>query len=270
MITLENPAMIIMRLGVAPRNPTCHRSGAIHHLTAILDKGYRMNLIQSNSVTMSSLELADLTGKAHKHVLVDIRSMLTELEIDWAGLSAQYQDSTGRWLPCFNLDRELTDTLLTGYSAKMRLAVIRRWRELEEGQSPKLPQTFSEALRLAAEQAEQIEQQQLLIEQQKPAVEFVEKYVDGTGLKGFRQVAKLLQAKEHQFREFLVDQKIQYRLGGEWCAYQNHIEAGRFEVKTGTAQNSEHVFNEAKFTPKGVNWIAGIWAQHNIKSNDHE
>jgi hypothetical protein len=59
---------------------------------------------------------------------------LKELEIDWADCSAQYQDSTGRSLPCFNLNRELTDTLLTGYSAKMRLAVIRRWHELEHQQ----------------------------------------------------------------------------------------------------------------------------------------
>lgn len=84
--------------------------------------------------TMSSREIAKLTGKAHKHVLVDVRSMLKELEIDWADCSAQYQDSTGRSLPCFNLNRELTDTLLTGYSAKMRLAVIRRWHELEKQQ----------------------------------------------------------------------------------------------------------------------------------------
>lgn len=82
--------------------------------------------------TMSSREIAKLTGKAHKHVLADIRSMLTDLEIDWADCSAQYLDSTGRKLPCFNLNRDLTDTLLTGYSAKMRLAVIRRWRELEQ------------------------------------------------------------------------------------------------------------------------------------------
>ncbi len=84
--------------------------------------------------TMSSREIAKLTGKAHKHVLSDIRSMLKELEIDWADCSAQYQDSTGRSLPCFNLNRELTETLLTGYSAKMRLAVIRRWHELEKQQ----------------------------------------------------------------------------------------------------------------------------------------
>ncbi|WP_265534980.1 Rha family transcriptional regulator [Pseudomonas saponiphila] len=86
---------------------------------------------QNVARTMSSVEIAELTGKLHKNVLADIRSMLAELEIDSAEFSAQYKDSTGRFLPCFNLNREMTDTLLTGYSAKMRLAVVRRWRELE-------------------------------------------------------------------------------------------------------------------------------------------
>ncbi|ROL75728.1 phage antirepressor protein [Pseudomonas protegens] len=91
----------------------------------------RFQSSQNVARTMSSVEIAELTGKLHKNVLADIRSMLAELEIDSADFSAQYKDSTGRFLPCFNLDREMTDTLLTGYSAKMRLAVVRRWRELE-------------------------------------------------------------------------------------------------------------------------------------------
>lgn len=218
-----------------------------------------MQLINQNSVTMCSLELADLTGKLHKNVLADIRAMFAELEIDSAGFSAQYSDSTGRSLPCFNLDRDLTDTLLTGYSAKMRLAVIRRWRELEEGMSPKLPQTFSEALRLAAEQAEQIEQQQILIEQQRPAVEFVDNYVQSTGLMGFRQVAKLLQANERKFRQILLDKDICYYLGGSLTPKAPHIAAGRFEVKTGTNEHNDHTFTQLKFTPKGVEWISDIW-----------
>ena len=55
-----------------------------------------------------------------------------------------------------------------------------------------------------------------------------------------------------------------YRLGGEWHAYQNHIDAGRFDVKTGSS-DSGHAFNQTKFTPKGVNWIAGLWAQYNLQ-----
>ena len=91
----------------------------------------RFGSSENVSQTMSSVEIADLTGKLHKNVLADIRSMLAELEIDSAEFSAQYKDGTGRSLPCFHLSREMTDTLLTGYSAKMRLAVVRRWRELE-------------------------------------------------------------------------------------------------------------------------------------------
>ncbi len=231
-----------------------------------------MNLIKSNSVTMSSVEIADLVGKRHDNVKRTIEDLAAsgvvhpQSEDEWSTDKLDRPRSTRIYRVCKRDSYVIVAQLSPEFTARL----VDRWQELEDAQPVKLPQTFSEALRLAAEQAEQIEQQQLLIEQQKPAVEFVEKYVDGTGLKGFRQVAKLLQAKEHQFREFLVDQKIQYRLGGEWYAYQNHIEAGRFEVKTGTAQNSEHVFNEAKFTPKGVNWIAGLWAQHNIRSADHE
>lgn len=103
--------------------------------------------------TMSSLEIAELTGKAHKNVLADIRTMLDELELSWADFSAQYKDSTGRSLPCFNLDREMTDTLLTGYSAKMRLAVVKRWRELEAQAQPAAPADLSklEILQMALE-----------------------------------------------------------------------------------------------------------------------
>lgn len=215
---------------------------------------------------MSSLEIAELTNKAHKNVLADIRSMFSELEMDWAGYSAQYQDSTGRSLPCFNLNRDLTDTLLTGYSAKMRLAVIQRWRELESQQAITLP-NFNDPAASARAWAEQFElskaaQEALAIA--APKVEFVDKYVDSTGLKGFRQTAKLLDANEARFRDFLIDKKIMYRMGGEWQAYQQHIDAGRFQVKTGSSE-SGHAFNQTKFTAKGVNWIAGLWAQNNLR-----
>ncbi|WP_288501673.1 Rha family transcriptional regulator [uncultured Pseudomonas sp.] len=109
--------------------------------------------------TMSSLEIAELTGKAHKNVLADIRAMLDELELSWADFSAQYKDSTGRSLPCFNLDREMTETLLTGYSAKMRLAVIKRWRELEAQVAMALPD-FTNPAAAARAWADQVEQKQ--------------------------------------------------------------------------------------------------------------
>lgn len=111
------------------------------------------------------------------------------------------------------------------------------------------------------------EERRLLVQQQleeaKPKAEFVDRYVNvGTGSKTFRQVAKLLDAKERDLRQFLQDRRVMYRLNGEWVAYQQHIDADRFETRTSQAENG-HVFNQAKFTPKGVAWIAELWSKRN-------
>ena len=97
-----------------------------------------------------------------------------------------------------------------------------------------------------------------------PKVAFVDKYVAGNGNKTFRQVAKLLQIKEYKFREFLESNRIMYKLNGEWTAYQNHVDAKRFHVKTGVS-DSGHAFNHALFTPKGIEWIAGELAKFNLR-----
>ncbi len=214
------------------------------------------------AVTMTSREIAELTGKEHKHVLADIRGMLEELGIDGPEFRRIYFDSMNRQQTEFALDRELTDTLLAGYSTKMRNIIIKRWHELEAATktTQKLPQTYIEALEdlVASKKAEQAAVQQLAIA--APKVEFVDRYVDATGLKGFRQVAKLLEIKEPEFRAFLSIHNIMYMLGGEWHAFQNHIDAGRFSEKTGVAEGSGHAYNTCKFTPKGVAWIAGLMA----------
>jgi len=94
--------------------------------------------------------------------------------------------------------------------------LVDRWQELEAELAaqtqPVVPKTLSAALRLAADQADQIEQQQVALALTAPMVAFVDKYVDTINLRGFRQVAKLLKANEARLREFLVDQRIMYRL----------------------------------------------------------
>ena len=224
---------------------------------------------QSKTVarTMSSREIAELTGKRHDNVKADIRNMLSDLKEDVLTFQGIYLDSMNRQQTEYLLDREHTDCLLTGYSAAMRMAVIKRWRELEGGRVIATLPDFSNPAAAARAWAEQFELQQqasqALIEA-APKIQFVDRYVEATGLKGFRQTAKLLKANESRFREFLLDKKIMYRMGGEWQAYQPHIDAGRFEVKAGTS-DSGHAYNQSKFTPKGVNWVAGLWAQYNLE-----
>lgn len=154
--------------------------------------------------------------------------------------------------------RSVSITLVSGYSVQMRHRIVRRWQELEASAAPAIPQTYAAALRLAAEQAEQIEQQAAALALAAPKVEMVDRYMDATGTQTFRQVAKLLQAKEPAFRAFLAARRVMYQIGGTWVPYAEHIDAGRFVVKTGSADNG-HAFSTARFTPKGVAWVSALW-----------
>lgn len=105
--------------------------------------------------TMSSLEIAELTKKRHADVMRDIRTMLEQPGLTERSFASSYRDSTGRELPCYNLPRNLTVTLVTGYSIPMRHAVVTRLEELEAQQAPRLP-THAEALRLYADSLDQL------------------------------------------------------------------------------------------------------------------
>ncbi|MDC2861095.1 phage antirepressor KilAC domain-containing protein [Delftia sp. DT-2] len=228
-----------------------------------------MNAITAISAAvlmMSSRQIAEETGKEHFHVMRDLRALKDQLGPMFKGSIQNWiHPQNGQSYEEFLIDKDTCLTLLLGYDAVARMKVVKRWQELEAQAAPAVPRTMSQALRLAAEQAEQIEQQQAALALAAPKAEYVDRYVAANGAKGFRQVAKLLGANEHAFRAWLQDEKIMYRLGGEWTAHQCHIDAGRFVVKTGVAQANEHAFNTTKFTPKGVNWVAGLWGQHQAR-----
>lgn len=130
---------------------------------------------------------------------------------------------------------------------------------------PQIPQTLPEALRLAADLAEQKAVLESKLAIAAPKAEFVDHYVEASGLIGFREAAKLLKVKESDLRLFLLDNGIMYRLAGKMTPYAQHLDAGRFTVKTGEAGNG-HAFTQVKFTPKGIQWIAGLLAGERFKA----
>ena len=216
-------------------------------------------------LTMSSREIAELTGKELGHVNRDIRAMLDSLQDD-PELEHVREDQDGRgYTTAFHLGRELTYTLLAGYNVVLRRRVIARWQELEAQQPAPAQLTRMDILKLAMESEQARIQAETQLALAAPKAEYVDRYVAANGSLGFRQVAKLLNAKEPEFRAFLEDSKILYRLAGVLTPYQNHIEAGRFSIKTGVSQVNEHAFAHARFTPKGVEWIAGLWSQHQVR-----
>jgi len=217
--------------------------------------------------TMSSREIAEICEARHNDVIATIERLINDgvLRLGRNTARAHQADGGGRPTMVYDLAKRDCLVVISGYSAALRAKIIDRWMELEAAApAPALPRSFAEALRLAADQQDVIAAQAEQLAAAAPAVDFVERYADSTGTKGFRQVAKLLHAKENEFREFLLDQKILYRLAGELTPHAQHIDAGRFCVKAGTAQISGHAYNAARFTPKGVTWIAGEWAKHQV------
>lgn len=77
--------------------------------------------------------------------------------------------------------------------------------------SSQVPQTFAQALLLAAKQQEKIEQQQKLLSEQTPKAEYFDNLVDRNLLTNFRDTAKQLGLKQNQFIALLLNDKYIYR-----------------------------------------------------------
>lgn len=91
-----------------------------------------MELMLSSSIlTMTSREVAEVTGKDVSNVHRDIRAMLDDLKDD-SDLNHVREDKDDRgYTTCFYLPKSLTLTLVTGYSVKLRKALVDRWQTLE-------------------------------------------------------------------------------------------------------------------------------------------
>ncbi len=224
--------------------------------------------LMAGVVTMTSREIAELVESRHDKVKQSIDRLAARGAIG-APPMGEYLDGLGRPAVEYRICKRDSYVIVAQLSPEFTAKLVDRWQELESKQGEPqfaVPTTLSGALRLAAEQAETIEAQAAQLEQAKPAVAFVDSYVTSTtGAKGFREVCKLLKANEAKFREFLIDKKIMYRLSGTLTPHAAHLDAGRFEVKAGT--NGERAFNQARFTPKGVSWIAGEWAKFQIEGS---
>ena len=108
-----------------------------------------IQIFDANKLTMSSLEIAELTGKEHRNVMADIRKMFEELGQAAADFSATafYQvNNATREREIFNLPKRESLILVSGYSAVLRARIIDRWQELENQQVNKATPQIASAL----------------------------------------------------------------------------------------------------------------------------
>lgn len=161
----------------------------------------------------------------------DIRNLVEQLDNDNERNFAlvDYTDSKGKKRPMYKLSKKGCLCLASGYDANLRMRIINRWEELEkkELQNFKVPTTFAEALRLAAEQAEQIEAQQKLIEVQKPKAEFYDEVVDSKDALPMDRVAKTLNSGlgRNKLFAFLREKGVLMKNN---TPYQKYVDLGWF------------------------------------------
>lgn len=124
-----------------------------------------MNVIaftKSAGLTMSSREIADLTGSAHDNVLKTIRRLASEGGVfKTTPIETPYtHPQNGQIYTEFLLNFRDTVLVISGYSAQTRARIIDRWQQLEEQVSapvaPVLPDFTNPALAARA-WAEQFE-----------------------------------------------------------------------------------------------------------------
>ncbi|NNA50489.1 phage antirepressor KilAC domain-containing protein [Pseudomonas lactis] len=221
----------------------------------------------SNTVTMSSREIADLTGKQHKNVLRDIGVMLDSLEKAGSDLSqvVRYTDERGRTSEV-RLDRVLTETLLTGYSIPLRHRVVTRLQDLEKvsRHSMSLPTNFAEALQLAADVAKQNTSLHQVIQRQTPKVQALARLSATDGSICITSAAKQLGIGPLKLFKWLSDNRWIYRRAAfsAWSAYQPRLTAGLLEhklVKVGKGVEEDlKVVEQVMVTRKGITHLATV------------
>ncbi|HHF3761870.1 TPA: phage antirepressor KilAC domain-containing protein [Haemophilus influenzae] len=203
-------------------------------------------------LTMSSREIAEITHKEHKNVLRVIRDLIEQnLVAQIEPLKFEYRN---QWFDYYELNKRDTFVVVARLSPEFTAAVVDRWQALENQQKPTalIPQSFSEALMLAAQlQAEK--------ERNAPKVAFVDHYVEVGTSKSFRETAKILKIPERALVNRLVEDKYLYRQSGVLLPYQSARTKDLFTVKTGTAEHG-HNYTQTRVTSKGIEFIASRYA----------
>ncbi|WP_338526963.1 phage antirepressor KilAC domain-containing protein [Pseudomonas batumici] len=214
---------------------------------------------------MSSREIADLVEARHNDVVSTIERLFNKGLLR-STRKTRRESTGGRPTEVYDLIERDTHLVVAGYSDEHRARVIDRWQELESkvvGQV-QIPTSFAEALRLAADQAEQNLRLQQVIQQQAPKVQALERLAGTHGSICITSAAKQLGIGPLTLFKWMSDNRWIYRRTSfaAWSAYQPRLTAGLLEhklVKVGHGTEEElKVIEQVMVTRKGIAHLATV------------
>ena len=176
--------------------------------------------------TMTSLEIAELTGKQHKDVMRAIRKM----EPAWVKVNGrnfalvEYKDAKGELRPCYQLTKTECLYIATKFNDEARAKLVLRWEELERADVRGKMADVRGIRNATLCNAEKMADVRCLSEPKK--ILALADEIIGEGLRMLNepaedtltatQVAKTFNMTVFDFNAVLRDMGIQYRRGGHW------------------------------------------------------
>ena len=212
------------------------------------------NIISTSSLTMSSREIADLTGSTHDNVLKTIRALVKKGVV--LGNETPYvHPQNGQTYKQYELDYRNTMIVVSGYNVELRARIIDRWMTLEESakSDPLAMLSDPAAMRgILLSYTEKVIELESRIEADKPKTQFFDQFMNADGLYGLQNAARALNCRPNLFIRWLKEHYLFYQ-GGNLVARVQFIQMGIFEVKTTLVDDK--VRPQAFITPKGLKYL---------------
>jgi len=215
-------------------------------------------------LTMTSREIAELTGKEHRHVLRDIRKMLEEIGQPNFGQSS-YINSQGKQQPEYRLPKRETLILVSGYSFALRTRIIDRWQELEAQALQPIDYSHPRVmLGVLTHLKDENERLTGLVEHQGERLQVLDRLEASAGSLILSDAAKTLKIKRCHFIEILIRRKWIFRRkrDGNLVAYDKARHAGLVEHRETDYHNyytgGNHIATQVLITAKGMSRLAEL------------
>ena len=213
--------------------------------------------------TMSSREIAKLTGREHDNVRRDIRNLAEALSLTFEEKSEA--STGGRPSKVYFLPKRESLILVSGYNIVMRAAIIDRWQELEQLAPTVDPiLALNDPTTLRALLLDNVEERMKLAQElaaAAPKLEAFDRIASAEGSLCITDAAKSLQVRPKSLFDFLRAHGWIYQPhGGRGdIAYATKLQQGLMEHKTTTvhrSDGSEKIITQARITPKGLTRLA--------------
>lgn len=202
---------------------------------------------------MTSLQIAEITGKPHNDVMKAIRKMEPAWQKVQGGnfslMQEEVETNNGghKMRPYYSLNKEECLYIATKFNDEARAKLIKRWKELEEQSKPSVPQNYLEALKSLVKSEE--EKQQLASQNKRqqatiltirkenmelgnkitemlPKVSYYDQILQSNATMTVTQIAQDYGMSAIKLNLLLSDMKIQHKVRGQWILYGQFLHGG--------------------------------------------